>query len=238
MSVAPQGTEKHGSSREIPPLVAGDRLTREEFHRRYEAMPHVKKAELIEGVVYMSYRVPFEGHAVPYAHFAAWLGHYCAFTRGVQAAVNCTVVLDPNNEPQPDVLLRLLPECGGQSKTVNDYVHGAPELVAEIAFTSASYDLHDKLNAYRRSGVREYVVWLTWDREIDWFVLRGGRYEALTAQWDGFHRSEVFPGLWLDGDSMLRGDLARVLEVARYGIASSQHAEFVKRLDDVSKNRE
>ena len=37
----------------ILPLEHGDHLTREEFERRYEAMPHVRKAELIEGVVYM-----------------------------------------------------------------------------------------------------------------------------------------------------------------------------------------
>ena len=38
----------------ILPLENGDRLTRKEFERRYALMSHVKKAELIEGVVYMS----------------------------------------------------------------------------------------------------------------------------------------------------------------------------------------
>ena len=35
------------------PLENGDRLTRAEFERRYAAMPRLKKAELIEGIVYV-----------------------------------------------------------------------------------------------------------------------------------------------------------------------------------------
>ena len=217
---------------DTPPLVAGDRLTRDEFERRYMAMPHVKKAELIEGVVYMPSRVSLEGHASPQADLITWLGTYRAATSGVQGADNATVRLDLDNEPQPDALLRIRPECGGQSKTVNDYVEGAPELVAEIAASSASYDLHDKLNAYRRNGVKEYVVWLIWEKAIDWYVLRGGRYEAAKVHWDGLHRSEAFPGLWLDAAAMLRGDLARVLDVVKQGLASSEHDVFVTRLEE------
>ena len=219
----------HGNS-EIPPLIAGDRLTREEFHLRYQAMPHVKKAELIEGRVYMPSPASLAGHSAPHADLLTWLGNYRAYTPGVQTGDNGTLLLDLDNEPQPDALLRILPEYGGQSRTVDDYVQGAPELVAEVAASSASYDLHDKLNAYRRNGVREYVVWLTWDRAIDWYVLRKGRYEAASAHWDAFHRSEVFPGLWLDTAAMLRGDLARVLAVLQQGLASTAHAEFVLRL--------
>jgi Uma2 family endonuclease len=216
---------------EVPPLVAGDRLTREDFHRRYEAMPHIKKAELIEGKVYMPSPVSLEGHGRPHARLMLWLGNYWTATPGTDIVDNGTLVLDHDNEPQPDAFLRVLPEYGGQSTTENDYVLGAPELVAEVAASSASYDLHDKLNAYRRSGVKEYIVWLTWDQAIDWFVLRNGRYEAAAAHWDGFHRSEVFPGLWLDVAAMLRGDIARVLAVLQQGLASTAHAEFVSRLE-------
>jgi len=222
-------------SREVPPLVAGDRLTRDEFERRYNLMPDANKAELIEGGVYMPSPVGLEGHAAPHADFMGWLSNYRAFTPGVQAGDNGTLRLDLDNEPQPDAFLRILPECGGQSKAVNDFVEGAPELVAEIAASSASYDLHDKLNAYRRNGVKEYIVWLVWEKAIDWFVLRGGRYEAAVAHWDGIHRSETFPGLWLDSAAMLRGDLARVVEVVRQGLASEEHAAFVKRLAEARK---
>jgi Uma2 family endonuclease len=224
-----------GPKREVPPLVAGDRLTRDEFERRYHSMPHVKKAELIEGVVYMPSPVSLDGHSVPHADFMAWLGVYKAATPGTQAGDNGTVRLDMDNEPQPDAFLRILPDCGGQSKTVDDYVEGAPELVGEIAASSASYDLHDKLNAYRRNGVKEYIVWLVWEKKIEWFVLRGGRYEPLALAADGLHRSETFPGLWLDAAALLKGDLARVVQVVQQGLASEEHAAFAQRLNDARK---
>lgn len=214
----------------VPPLIAGDHLTRDEFERRYHAMPHVKKAELVEGKVYMPSPVSLEGHAVPHADFIGWLIHYRAYTPGVQAGDNGTLRLDLDNEPQPDAFLRIVPEFGGQSKTVGDYVEGAPELVAEIAASSASYDLHEKLNAYRRNGVREYVVWRVWDREIDWFTLRGGRYELAPSTGEGLFQSEVFPGLWLDAAAMLRGDMATVLAVLQQGLGSAEHAAFVQKM--------
>jgi Uma2 family endonuclease len=217
-------------SPEIPPLVAGDRLTRDEFERRYWSMPNVKKAELIEGVVYMPSPVSLEGHASPHLDLVGWLWVYRAATPGVQGGDNATVRLDMDNEPQPDAFLRILPECGGQSSTVNDYVEGAPELVAEIAASSASYDLHDKLNAYRRTGVKEYIVWRTWDRAIDWFVLRCEQYQPAAVDDNGWYKSEVFPGLWLDPAALLRGEVGEVLAVLQKGIDSSEHAGFVQRI--------
>lgn len=217
----------------VPPLRAGDRLTRAEFERRYEAMPEVKKAELIEGVVYMPSPVSIEGHGSPHADLGCWLSYYKAFTPGLQTGDNSTVRLDHDNDPQPDLCLRILPEYGGQSRTSTDglgYVEGAPELVAEVAASSVSYDLHQKLNAYRRNGVLEYVVWRVEDGELDWFVLHEGRYDRLPQGADGLCRSEVFPGLWLDSVALLRGDLARVLQVVQQGVASPEHAEFVRQL--------
>ena len=150
-------------SRPAPPLRAGDRLTRDDFLRRYEALPAVRHAELIEGVVYVS--PPVSGdHAVPQFTFNGILFVYQWQTPGVEGGDNATVKLGGDNVPQPDAYLRLLPEYGGQSKPVDRFVEGAPELVAEVAASSASYDLHDKLNAYRRNGVQEYVVWRVWDR--------------------------------------------------------------------------
>jgi Uma2 family endonuclease len=120
---------------------------------------------------------------------------------------------------------------------VDDYVEGAPDLIAEVAASSASYDLHDKLNAYRRNGVKEYIVWRVWDQAIDWFELRSGRYEPLQASADRIYQSEIFPGLWLDTPAMIRGDLARVLAVVQLGLATPEHAEFVKRLSQAQANR-
>ena len=103
---------------------------------------------------------------------------------------------------------------------------GEPELVAEVAASTASYDLHDKLRAYQRNGVREYVVWRVLDRAIDWFVLRDDRYEPLALTSAGCYRSQVFPGLWLDPTALIRGDLARVLAVVQQGMASNSPLKY------------
>lgn len=214
----------------IPPLESGDRLTRDEFERRYRAMPERVKAELVEGVVYVASPVS-EFHSVPHFDLIGWLAVYRAATPGVIGGDNGTIRLDLDNEPQPDVHLRLRPESGGRAKVDPDgYVAGAPELVCEIAASSASYDLNFKLNAYRRNGVLEYLVWRTFDVGFDWFTLRGGAYERLLPGPDGILRSEIFPGLWLEPQALLRGDLAEVLRVVQQGTATPEHAAFVQRL--------
>lgn len=214
----------------VPPLRPGDRLTRDQFERRYDRMPHVKKAELIEGVVHMPPPVSSDSHGAPHADLMGWLAFYKWHTPGVEVADNSTVRLDWDNEPQPDAMLRILPQFGGQSRDDDGYVAGPPEWAGEIAASSASYDLHDKKEAYRRNGVREYVVWRVEDRAIDWFILRGGRYDLLPGDDEGVTRSEIFPGLWLDAEAILTGNMQRVLAVLQRGIASPEHDEFVKTL--------
>src|SRR5215510_10903111 len=215
----------------VPPLENGDRLTRDEFERRYEAMPYLKKAELIEGVVYVPSPVRYRHHGAPHALLIGWLVQYAAGTPGVEVSDNSTVRLDLDNEPQPDALLLIDPACGGQSRlSADDFIEGAPELVAEVASSSVSYDLHAKLHVYRRNGVREYVIWRVLNREIDWFVLRAGQYEKLSVDATGLLQSEVFAGLWLDPTALVQGNLARVLAVVQQGIASPEHATFVAHL--------
>jgi Uma2 family endonuclease len=133
--------------------------------------------------------------------------------------------------------MRLRDEFGGSSKLVKGFVEGPPELTAEVSFTSASYDLHQKLHAYERNGVQEYLVWRVEDMAIDWFALRGGKYKPLHGTADGQLKSKVFPGLWLDVPALLKGNLARVLEVAQEGIASAEHARFVKKLEKHASTR-
>ena len=224
-------TLRASSCEAIPPLENGDTLTRAEFERRYEAMPHLKKAELIEGVVYVPSPVRHSYHGHQHAHLINWLGHYEAHTPGVEVSDNVTVRLDLDNEPQPDALLFIDPACGGHALIDADgYIEGAPELVAEVASSSVSYDLHAKLRVYRRNGVREYIVWRVLDQEIDWFVLCSGQYERLPLDTEGLYRSEIFSGLWLDPAALLRGDLATVLAVVQRGLASPEHAAFAARL--------
>jgi Uma2 family endonuclease len=215
----------------IPPLEPGDRLTRDEFERRYAAMPHLKKAELIEGVVYVPSPVRVYRHGKPHADLITWMGVYRANTPGADGGDNTTARLDLDNEPQPDAMLFIEPARGGQvTISDDDYIEGAPELVAEVASSSESFDLHTKFNVYRRRGVKEYIVWRVLDKAIDWFVLSGQTYQPLAPDADGFMKSRVFPGLWLDAAAMLRGDLASVLAALQSGIASPEHGEFAKRL--------
>ncbi|WP_445636201.1 Uma2 family endonuclease [Nostoc sp. DSM 114161] len=213
----------------IPPLENGDKLTRAEFERRYHAMPNLKKAELIEGVVYVASPLRIKSHGEPHAYIMAWLGAYKAATPGVGFADNTTVLLDADNEPQPDALLRI--EQGGQTQiTEDDYLEGAPELIVEIAASSASYDLHEKLKVYRRNKVQEYLVWRVYDQQFDWFKLSEGEYIKLETNSNGIVCSQVFPGLWLDKAALLSGNLAKVLAVLQQGLSTPEHQSFVERL--------
>ena len=211
----------------LPALENGDRLTRYEFERRYAARPDLKKAQLIEGIVYMPSPVSV-AHAEPHAMIQTVLLVYAASTSGVRGYDNATVRLDLDNEPQPDVLLCIDPEAGGACRVSGDnYLEGAPELVVEVAASSVSIDLHDKLRAYRRNGVQEYIVWRTQEARIDWFELAEGEYRPLPPDDAGVVRSRVFPGLRLAADALLRGDLAAALKEVRKGIGIPKHQAFV-----------
>ncbi|MEL6246414.1 MAG: Uma2 family endonuclease [Cyanobacteria bacterium J06648_16] len=216
---------------QILPLVNGDHLTQAEFERRYAAMPHIKKAELIEGVVYMPAALRYRQHGQPHSDVVLWLGTYAAATPGIEVADNPTVRLDLDNDPQPDALLRIDEAGGGQSRiSEDDYVEGAPELIVEIAASSAAYDLHEKKNAYRRNGVREYIVWQVADRQISWFRLEAGTYKLISPDNDGIIHSAVFPGLALDVESLLSHDLMAVIETVRNCFGSEAHQAFIARL--------
>jgi Uma2 family endonuclease len=219
------------SAKTIPPLENGDRLTRDEFERRYRAMQDGVKAELIEGVVYMAAAVRAMKHGNPHALVVGWLAAYHAATPGTFIADNSTVRLDLDNEPQPDILLCLDAAAGGQSRiSEDDYIEGAPELVVEIAASSASYDLHAKLNTYRRNGVQEYLVWQMYEDVFFWYRLEAGQYVAAVPDAQGLIESQVFPGLVLDVPALLARDLATVLAQLQRAIGAGAHQDFVARL--------
>ena len=219
------------SAQTVPPLREGDRLTVAEFHRRYEAMPPHVKAELIKGVVYMSSPLSMEFHGDPHADLMVWMGLYRVSTPGVRVSDNATVCeLEGDNEPQPDSSLRILQAFGGRTHTTGKgYMGGAPELAAEVAASNVRLALGDKMDMYRANGTQEYIVWRVLDATIDWFVLRGDRYERLPLS-SVIFKSEVFPGLWLDPEALIHGDMARVVQVVQQGLASPEHAAFVQRL--------
>ncbi|MDZ8239930.1 MAG: Uma2 family endonuclease [Nostoc sp. ChiQUE01a] len=215
----------------IPPLESGDRLSRHEFERRYSAMPHVKKAELIEGIVYVASPLRFNSHGKPHGDLIIWLGTYKVATPGVELGDNVTVRLDLDNEPQPDVVLLIDEKLGGQARISNDdYIEGAPELIAEVAASSAANDLHDKKKVYRRNGVKEYIVWRILENQLDWFCLENGEYISLEPDINNVIKSRIFPGLWLDVQALCTGKMAKVLAVLQQGLSSEEHAEFVQSL--------
>jgi Uma2 family endonuclease len=223
--------------RDTPPLNTGDRLSRAEFERRYHAHPEIKHAELIEGVVYVPSPVRFTSHSQLQNNISTWLGVYAATTPGVEAGGNATLRLDNDNEPEPDALLRLVEKAGGRSRiTQDDYLAGAPELVIEVAASTVSYDLHDKLRIYRRNGVQEYLVILAFEREIRWFSLQEGEYEPLPADEQGMIRSQIFPGLWLQSKRFWDDDMAGVLATLQQGLNSAEHAAFVTHLQQLMQS--
>jgi Uma2 family endonuclease len=215
----------------IPLLENGDRLTREEFHRRYAAMPKKVKAELIKGVVRLKNRVTAT-HAVANAQMIGILGIYSFQTFGTSLVNHATFILDRKNEFQPDCLLRIEETLGGKSWiNDDDYLEGAPELIVEIASSTASYDLHDKLEIYQQKGVSEYIVWRVLDKQIDWFYLVSGKYERLLPDKKGIVESKLFGGLRLNLKAMLADDTAQVLRDLQKGLASKKYKEFVKELN-------
>jgi Uma2 family endonuclease len=215
----------------VLPLENGDQLTRAEFERRYLAMPEVKKAQLIEGIVYMPSPVNARFHGIPHASVLTWLGIYKIGTPGVIVTSDATVRLDLDNEPQPDAILMIDPEHGGRTRFSEEgYIEGAPELVVEVSSSSVSIDRNQKFRAYRRNSVLEYIIWRVRDEEIDWFALQDGEFVALEPDSAGVYTSRTFPGLKLDARAMLDDDVAKVVETLRGGMATAAHQRFVEGL--------
>jgi hypothetical protein len=215
----------------VPPLENGDQLTAHEFLRRFEAMPELKKAELIDGMVHMTSPVRITDHAEPDNAIQWWLKHYAIHTPGVKAGSNATTRLGPDDVPQPDALLRILSECGGRARVdAKGYLQGPPELVAEIAASSVSIDAGRKLHSYRRAGVLEYLLWRTEDQAVDWWALEEDQYRALPIDGEGTVRSRVFPGLWLSVPALLADDGGQLLATLEKGLKDSAHAAFVRQL--------
>jgi len=223
---------------QILPLENGDRLSRHEFERRYTESLDIKKAELIEGIVYiMPAALRFRSHGQPHGRILTWLGNYEAMTPGVALGVEPTVRLDLDNEPQPDAVLIIIPEAGGQTRiSEDDYIEGPPELVVEIAASSVAIDLHGKKQAYRRNGVKEYIVWQVLDEKLSWFSLQEGEYLELAPNEEGVLQSRVFPGLWLAVNELLTGNMQVVLNVLQTGLQSVEHADFIEKLGDLKSD--
>ena len=212
-----------------PTLREGDRLTSLEFIRRWEAMPDLKHAELIDGVVFCMASPVSLSHGTGQRDVIVWLSDYMDATPGCDSGLDSTWVMGPVNVPQPDVFLRILPAYGGQSSETGDYGKGAPELVVEVSGSSLSRDLGAKLELYRHSGVREYLTVLLNPRQVIWRQLVRGQYREIVPGDGGLLRSRIFPGLWLDPEALSLRKKSIRKAVGR-GVKSPEHAAFVKKL--------
>ena len=200
-------------------------LTRAEFLRRWEAHPEIKNAELIGGMVFMPSPLSVQ-HGDRDSDVGTWLGVYRAATPGTASGHNTTSFI-LEDTPQPDINLRILPEYGGSSWIEGKYLGGRPELLTEICGSSASYDLHIKLPLYEAAGIPEYLAILLFEQEVRWHVLVGSRYQLLSPDPNGLLRSRIFPGLWLDSNALLKGNLHQVLARLQEGLHSPEHERFV-----------
>lgn len=212
---------------EVCELHNGDRMTQKEFHRIYEKTPANVKAELIGGIVYMASPLGRK-HGVSHPELSFVFVSYKGRTPGVEVGDNCTVILNDDSEPQPDLFLRLLPEFGGQTSDRDDYIVGAPELVAEIAHSSEAIDLHRKRDDYTNYGVVEYIVVCLRERQIRWFDLKAG--QEIPAGPDSVFRSPLFPGLWVHGPALLARNTAQLVTTLEQGLATPEHDAFVSKL--------
>ena len=212
----------------LSPLVDGEKLSREEFLRRWDALPLLKRAELIEAVVYLPGPVTVI-HASQHGLAHLWIAHYAVHTPGCESLLNPTWFL-LDDAPQPDGCLRILPEYGGRSGLEGEYCAGPPELIVEVCYSSTAYDLGPKLRLYRKAGVQEYVTVQIKERQVIWRRWVAGDYTNVEPDSRGLLRSVIFPGLWLDPAALLDRNGQRILQVLNEGLASPEHAEFVQQL--------
>jgi Uma2 family endonuclease len=244
--------KQNGKPQGIPPLRDGDRMDADEFLRRYKADPVAYSAELLQGVVHITrWRelrngkemivppISAEGHSTPDNHLQGIFFVYASQTPGVASMGAVTTILPSKTTSlEPDSVLRILPTHGGRSTIGADkFVHGTPELIAEISFTSGARDFGKKYDSYQADGVPEYLVWRTAEKEVHWFALKRKKYLEITPHADGTLRSEQFPGLWLDVAALLAGDTAKLVATLQQGLASPEHAAFVAKLQKAASKK-
>ena len=238
-NAASQATEAAETARleahRFPPFENGDRMDQATFHRRYRRMPEDVKAELLGGIVSMASPVSIEHGTLDHT-IGLWFGTYAVRTPGLRAAANATIILGTKDEPQPDQCLFIEARRGGRSRIErivgekSSYLFGPPEMVAEIAASSRSRDLHLKRRRYYLAGVEEYLVLLPRGRRAWWFVRGESAFAAMPADADGVFRSRLFPGLWLDAAALFAEDAAALLAMLEKGLATPEHATFVAAL--------
>jgi hypothetical protein len=212
-------------------LQNGDRLTQPEFHERYKRMPPHFRAELVGGIVTVP--SPMKNrHGTNTFALGGLFQAYENATPGTEVGAGCTIILNEENEPQPDISLRILPAFGGRTTdTPEGYIAGAPEFVCEISDSTRYFDLNSKKREYAAAGVLEYLVFVLRDRQFRWFDLSADR--ELAADSDGILRVRSFPGLWIEPSAAVERNLFKLISFLQQGLASPEHAAFVQHLQEM-----
>ncbi|MBM3738395.1 MAG: Uma2 family endonuclease [Acidobacteria bacterium] len=209
------------------PLVTGQHMDLEEFVRRWDALPDLKNAELIDGVVYVASPVG-PSHGTPDIILHTWMCTYSLKTPGVEAVCNTSCEVS-GSMPQPDSALRILPEYGGRTRTGRSWIDGPPDLIVEVSDSSVRKDLGPKRALYERSRVSEYITYEVATGRLTWRWLGpGGIYRVLKPEPDGSIRSRIFPGLWLDPKAIATNQSP--LPMLAKGMRSPEYREFRKLL--------
>jgi len=214
---------------DAPPLATGQRMDRATFHARYLETPEHFKAELIDGVVFVASPIA-QFHCDANDDLTTLLKLYASSTPGTHANANRTCKVDEDNEVQPDALLYIEPEFGGQVRIEGGYLVGLPELVVEVAYSTVERDLKTKRKLYEANGVREYIVYRADTHELIWFGRDDAAFVRREPDTDGLICSRAFPGLQLKTDDLVAGNTASMIATLQLGLASQAHADFVESL--------
>lgn len=168
----------------------------------------------------------------PHTRFSHHLGGliwlYEQSTPGIRGYPGATTILDDENEPEPDLQLRILREFGGRGGLTKDqYVTGPPELVIEISHSTLHFDLTKKLTMYRDQGIKEYLVVCVDSEQIRWFVWPQGEQQIDS---DGILKSVAFPGLWINSQALFAERIDELRATLSTGLHHRDHAAFVTAL--------
>jgi Uma2 family endonuclease len=234
LPVMPSAERRIRPVSKISTLHNGDSLDQKTFHKLYEQTPEGFHAQLIGGIVYVASPVHFP-HSNPDGLIQFWLWSYRKKTPGVGVINKTTTILGSTSEPEPDGGLFILPSHGGHCTTGGKTLKGAPELLIEIANSSAAIDLNQKKRDYETYGVQEYLVVLAEEQAVIWWQLVDGVYQEIPQSNDGFFHSLAFPGLWLDPAGLFAMSEVQMETALELGIASPQHAAFVSKLAVAAK---
>lgn len=226
------GIDPNANATPPGPPVNGDCLSVKEFLHRYLPYRRNLKAELINGLVSLSHGVRADLEDLSNSVIQSWIRSYAALTPGTKMDVNTIVILAWDTVPQPNIVLRVLPENGGKSRMTNqDILTDAPELMVDFTTSHQTFDIREKLGAFRRLGVVEYLVWWANDQKLDWYCLEQEKYALNLPDSNGVLTSPSFPGLRLNLSALLNRSSAAVMATLRKSLESPDHAGFVARLE-------